>query len=160
MHNLTECVFYNKGLLTGRIWPVLVAEMATVTDLRKELLSLRESRPAFAKRCGMTLTRFDAMLASGGDLSEQVESKLRELRESRSAEEAPAKTEAELGRHGINPYVREIWLPGRVQGSLQVGPEFEGSVGLKVQVKQVDGEAPWVYEFDGSYDRKGRRLGE
>ena len=132
--------------------------MATAVELRKELMTLRVSRPEFAKRCGMKMAEFDGMMSSGLEVPRVVTEKLRELRESKSAEEAPEKTEAELGRHGINPYVREIWLPGRIQGSLQVGPEFEGPVGLSVRVRQVEGEAAWVYELDGRYNRKGRLL--
>ena len=129
--------------------------MATAGELRRDLLSLRVSREAFGQRCGMKVRKFDRMMSLGGELPALVESKWRELRESKAKQEAPAETEAELGRRGINPYIREIWLPGRIQGSLQVMPDFDGSVGAKVKVKRVEGEASWVYGLDGNYSRKG-----
>tara|TARA_R110002012_G_scaffold50551_1_gene130697 strand:+ start:2893 stop:3219 length:327 start_codon:yes stop_codon:yes gene_type:complete len=103
----------------------------------------------------MKVRKFDRMMSLGGELPALVESKWRALREEKAKQEAPAQTEAELGRRGINPYIREIWLPGRIQGSLQVMPDFDGSVGAKVKVKRVEGEASWVYGLDGNYSRKG-----
>jgi len=139
-------------------WAHYVAYMATAMELRKDLLSLRVDRATFAKRCGMKLSAFDRMMNRGDELPELVMGKWRALRAERSSSEAPSEAEVELGRRGINPYVREIWLPGRIQGSLKVSPDFDGPLGLKVRVKQVEGEAPWVYELDGNYNRKGRLL--
>lgn len=132
--------------------------MATAVELRRDLLSLRVSREAFAKRCGLKVSAFDKLMRLGDELPSEIQAAWDSLRASKGSEEAPSVSEAELGRRGPNPYVREIWLPGRIQGSLQVSPDFDGAVGIKVRVKQVDGEAPWVYGLDGNYTRKGHLL--